>query len=263
MRRAALLLTAVLACCLASAAAAPAQVPEPTPVIDTTPPSLVRAVATSDSTIDVEPSEPVDPFSIQPADFAVQIAGVNRTIDGATANGDGTRITLHSPDTWEPAEAGIMRLSGPGVISDRAGNPSGEPADVRVGAAPGDFVAPTITNFRLNPNRGVCFVVGPRCKQERTAIIFRSSEDGDTYITVFRGSRLIGERRYTGQPGENYIRFDGKILGRRIRPGLYRMYVAVQDEVGNRLQLDRQPHADFRVKSTKAPPKKKKRKRGG
>ena len=70
-------------------------------------------------------------------------------------------------------------------------------------------------------------------------------------MTVFKGSRRIGERRYTGQPGNNYIRFDGKIRGRRIGPGLYRMYVAMQDEVGNRTPLDQQPWAMFRVKRTK------------
>jgi hypothetical protein len=71
---------------------------------------------------------------------------------------------------------------------------------------------------------------------------------------------LIGERRYTGHAGGNYVRFDGKIRGRQIRPGLYTMYVAMEDEVGNRLPLARQPHRTFRVKSTKAPPKKKKKK---
>jgi hypothetical protein len=39
------------------------------------------------------------------------------------------------------------------------------------------------------------------------------------------------------------------------------MYVAMEDEVGNRLPLARQPHRTFRVKSTKAPPKKKKKKK--
>lgn len=250
-----LLAPALVAASLAAAPGALAQAP----VVDTTPPSLVRAVATSGNTIDVEPSEALDPFSIQPGDFTLQMAGVDRVVDGAVANGDGTRVTLHSPDGWEAGEAGILRLSFPGVISDRAGNTNGEPADVRVGGAPGDFVAPAVTNFRLSPNHGVCFVEGPRCKRERTAIIFDSTEDGDTYITVFRGSRLIGERRYTANPGENYIRFDGKIRGRRIRPGLYTMYVAVEDIVGNRLPLGSQPHRQFGVKSTKAPPKKKKR----
>lgn len=254
-----LLFPLVLAAALVAAPAAPAQLPaEP----DTTPPALVRSVATSQNTIDVEPSEPVDPASIQPGDFTLQMAGVNRIVDGAAANADGTRITLHSPDTWDAGQAGIMRLSFPGVIADRAGNTNGEPSDISVGGAPGDFIPPAITNFELSPSRGVCFVEGPRCKRARTAIIFDSSEDGDTFITVYRGSRLIGERRYTGRFGENFIRFDGKIRGRRIGPGLYTMYVAVEDEVGNRLPLDRQPHRMFRVKSTKAPlPKKKKTRR--
>ena len=222
-----------------------------TVVSDVASPFLMGAVATSLSTVDVQPSEPVDPASIQPEDFHVEMAGVTRTVVGAVASGDGGRITLSLLEPWEAGEAGMMRLTGPGAISDTAGNVSLAPADLHVGGAPGDFVAPDITGFKLKPNRGVCFVLGPRCKRDRPAIIFYSSEDGDTYITVFRGSRRIGERRYTGQPGDNYIRFDGKIRGRRLRPGLYTMYVAMQDEVGNRTAFADQPHVSFRVKSTR------------
>jgi hypothetical protein len=217
---------------------------------DVVSPWLAGAVATSRGTIDVQASEPIDPASLQPADFGVEMAGVDRVPLGATANPEGTRITLFFGDSWESAEAGIMRLTGVGAIADTSGNVSLVTTDVRVGGAPGDFIPPVITSFRLNPNRGVCFVIGPRCKRDRTAIIFRSSEDGDTYITVFRGSRRIGERRYTGQPGSNYIRFDGKIRGRRLGSGLYRMYVAMQDESGNRTPYSNQPHAIFRVKRT-------------
>ncbi len=223
-------------------------------------PFLLGAVPATFDTIDVQPSEPIDPLTVQPTDFFVQMAGVTRPITGASVSPDGTRITLTSSKQWGPGEAGIIRLTQPGAIGDQAGNVSLAPAERRVGGAPGDFIAPLVTNLRLNPNRGVCFVVGPRCKRERTAIIFDSSEDGDMFITVFRGRRLLGERRYTGHPGGNYVRFDGKIRGRRISPGRYTMYVAMEDEVGNRLPLASQAHAAFRVKSTKAPPKKKKKK---
>jgi hypothetical protein len=81
--------------------------------------------------------------------------------------------------------------------------------------------------------------------------VFRSSEDGDAFATVFRGTRRIGERRFHGQPGDNYIRFDGKILGRRLAPGRYRMYMAVEDGAGNRTPFVQQPHTTFTVKSTR------------
>jgi hypothetical protein len=217
---------------------------------DTTSPFLVGAVASSYNTIDVQPSEPVDPQSIQPTDFSVQVAGVNRPVLGASASPDGTRISLFTDGSWAAGDAGLMQLTAPGAINDANGNFSQAPARIHVGGAPGDFIAPVITNFRLNPTRGVCWVYGPHCKRERTAIIFRSSEDGDTWITVFHGARNVGERRYTGQPGANYIRFDGKIRGRRLRPGLYSMRVAMEDEVGNRLPLAEQPVARFRVKRT-------------
>lgn len=237
MRRAAVILAAVCALVLAAPAA----------LADAPPPALQRAVATSLNAIEVQPNEPVDPQSVQPSDFVVQMASVNRPITTATVSPDGTRITLTSSHAWQPGEAGTMRLSAPGAIADRSGNVSLAPAEIHVGGAPGDFVAPVVTGLRVSPNKGVCFVIAPRCKSGRTAISFRSSEDGDTYATVFRGRRLIGERRFSAQPGDNYIRFDGKIGGRRLGPGLYTIYVAVQDEVGNRLPLNRQPHVTFRV----------------
>jgi hypothetical protein len=217
---------------------------------DVASPSLAGAVATGFDTITVQASEPIDPASVQPADFVVQMASVTRTITSASVTAGGTRIVLVSDKPWEAGEAGTIHLTAPGAITDTAGNASLADPGRHVGGAPADLIAPVITSFRLNPRRGVCFVLGPHCKRDRTAIIFRSSEDGDTYVTVLRGRKLIGERRYTGQPGANYIRFDGKIEGRRLRPGLYRMYAAMQDEVGNRTPVDRQPHVTFRVKRT-------------
>jgi hypothetical protein len=218
---------------------------------DVVSPRLVAAVATSNNTIEVQPSEPVDPPSVQPADFAVQMAGIDRPVLGASPNADGTRITLYFSDRWEAGEAGLMRLSAPGAISDRAGNVSLEPADVHVGGAPGDFVAPVVTGLKLKPSTGICWVIGPRCKRDRTAIVFHSSEDGDAFATIFRGTHRIGERRFSGQPGDNYVRFDGKVLGRRLAPGRYRMYMAMEDGAGNRTPFAQQPHATFTVKSTR------------
>lgn len=218
---------------------------------DVVSPGLAGAVANGLDTVDIQLSEPVDPASVQPTDFVLQMANVDRTPASTTVSADGTRVTLEAAEPWEAAEAGLIRLAGPGAIADTSGNASLGPLQIRVGGAPGDFISPVITSFRLNPHRGVCFVLGPRCKRDRMAIIFRSSEDGDTYVTVYRGSRRIGERRYTGQPGANFIRFDGKILGRRLKPGRYRMFVAMQDEVGNRTPPENQPSTLFRVKSTR------------
>ncbi|MEA2458982.1 MAG: hypothetical protein QOC95_1954, partial [Thermoleophilaceae bacterium] len=168
---------------------------------DTASPFIVGAVATTLNAIDVQMSEPVDPATVQTTDFFVQMTAVTRPITGAFVSPDGTRITLTSSKPWGSGEAGIVRLTQPGAIADPAGNASLAPVERHVGGAPGDFIAPVVTNFRLNPNRGVCFVEGPRCKHPRTAVIFNSSEEGDMYITVFRGKRLIGERRYTGHAG--------------------------------------------------------------
>jgi hypothetical protein len=216
---------------------------------DVASPHLVAAVASSNNSIDILASEPIDPATVQPEDFAVQMTGVNRAVIGVSVSGD--RVSLLFSDAWEAGEAGMLRLAAPGAIADAAGNVSLAPADIHVGGAPGDFIAPVVTGLRLSPSKRLCWTIGPHCKRAGAAIIFRSSENGDAWATVLRGSRRIGERRFHGQPGSNFIRFDGKVLGRRLPPGRYRMYMAMQDEVGNRTPFARQPHTTFTVKGTR------------
>jgi hypothetical protein len=48
-----------------------------------------------------------------------------------------------------------------------------------------------------------------------------------------RGSRLLGQRRFAVEPGRNRIRFDGRLRGRKLTAGRYKLYVGVEDAVGN------------------------------
>ena len=222
---------------------------------DVVSPWIAGAVATSFNEIRVQPSEPVDPATIQPGDFSVHVAGIDRPIAGASASADGSFITLYSPKAWGPGDAGMVHLTAAGAIADAAGNLSLTTSEVHVGGAPGDFIPPVVTNFRLSPSSGLCILPKPRCKHPGARIIFRSSEDGSAWITVVKGTKLIGSRRYLAQPGDNFIHFDGKIRGRRLSPGRYRMYVGVQDVFGNLTGPDQQPSTLFSV----AKPKKKHR----
>ena len=225
--------------------AALAQDPTGTP-----PPNLVRGVATSLNTVDVQFNEPVDPNSVQTGDFILEMTEANRPVTGATVSPDGTKVTLTSSTSWDPGTAGRVHLIAPGVVLDPAGVPNSSADWVTVGAAPGDFTAPVVTHFHLTKSRGLCWTYNVRrCKRPGAAWIYRVTEDGDAYFTVRRGSRLIGVRRYNGQPGSNYINFDGKIGGRRLRPGRYTAQLGVQDAVGNRTPPSQQPKTRFTVKA--------------
>jgi hypothetical protein len=235
---------AIAATALAVPAAAFAQGPTGAP-----PPNLVRGVATSLNTVDVQFNEPVDPASVQTGDFILEMTEANRAVTGATVSPDGTKVTLTSSSSWDPGTAGRVHLIAPGVILDRAGVPNDSADWVTVGAAPGDFTAPVVSHFHLTKSRGLCWTYNTRrCRRPGAAWIYRVTEDGDAYFTVFRGSRLIGVRRYNGQPGSNYINFDGKINGRRLGRGHYTVRLGVQDAVGNRTAVSQQPKTRFTVK---------------
>jgi hypothetical protein len=215
------------------------------------PPHLVRAVADSLTTVQIQVNEPLDPASVQTSDFALEMVEAVRPVTAVSVSADGTRVTLTSSRGWDPGTAGRVQLVGPGVVSDRVGISNSANDWIKVGAAPGDFTAPVVTRFKLSRRRNLCWDFGPRCRRPRAAWIYHVSEDGDAYITVFRGSRRIGVRRYNGQPGDNYINFDGKIGGRRLGPGKYTARIGVMDDVGNLTPRDRQPHTSFSVKSTR------------
>jgi hypothetical protein len=241
MRR---LLAAIAAILVTVPAAALAQDPTGTP-----PPNPLRGLATSLTTVDVQFNEPVDPNSVQTGDFLLEMTEANRPVVGATVSPDGMKVTLTSSTAWDPGTAGRVHLISPGVILDREGTPNTSADWVPVGAAPGDFVAPVVTHFHLSRRTGLCWTYDVRrCRHPNSAWVYRSSEDGDAYITVYRGRRLIGVRRYNGQPDANYINFDGKIGGRRIGPGRYTAQIGVQDDVGNRTPLAQQPKTRFTVK---------------
>src|SRR5437763_1916842 len=136
MRRA-LVIASALVALLVSAAAAQAQ------------PAIVNAVAVSLTDVRIYFNEPVDPASIQPTDFSLTMADSERPVTAASAGGTVATISSNSP--WFNGEAGSLHLSGPGVIADTNGVQSTQTDPVKVGAAPGDFIPPTVQNLRISP----------------------------------------------------------------------------------------------------------------
>jgi hypothetical protein len=176
------------------------------------------------------------------------MAGSERPLGGLSIAPDGSSVTLQSSTPWLNGEAGTVTFRAPGAVTDITGNQSLQPGVVRVGGAPGDFIAPAVTSLKVSPKSRICISKGPRCRKPGTYVSFISSEDGEAVYTFFRGKRTIGTRRYPVKPGRNKIRFDGRIRGRKMTAGRYTLRVGVEDAVGNLTAL--QPRYAISIRST-------------
>jgi hypothetical protein len=215
---------------------------------DVVSPALLGGVATSLSDVRLQPSEPIDPSSVQVGDFSLVMAGSERPLGGLSVAPDGSSVTLQSSTPWLNGEAGTVTFRTPDAVTDITGNQNLQPGVVRVGGAPGDFIAPAVTSLKVSPKSRICISKGARCRKPGTYVSFVSSENGEAVYTFFRGKRTIGTRRYPVKPGRNKIRFDGRIRGRKMTAGRYTLRVGVEDAVGNLTAL--QPRYAFSIRST-------------
>lgn len=216
---------------------------------DTTPPFLLGAGAVSQAEVRIQPSEPLAPASVQPADFVLVMGGVERPLTAATMDPDGSKVTLASSAPWLAGEAGFVRLAAPGAVADAAGNASTSVEPVRVTAAPGDVVEPFASSLSLRPAT-ICLTRGPRCPRAGTLVTFIASEPGRAAFVVVRVNRRVGARSYDVKAGRNRIRFEGRIRGKKLRKGSYRLVVYLDDAVGN--QTVNPPLQRFSVRRTLA-----------
>ena len=194
-------------------------------------PFLLGGVAVSTTEVRVQPSEPLDPGSLQPSDFALEMAGSVRTITRVTAAPDGSSFTLTSSG-WRAGEAGFLTLTGPGAVNDLPGNASLAVARVRVAAAPGDFIPPFVSSLSIRP-RTICLTKGRGCKKTGGVVSFVTSEEGRGRWRILRGNKAIGERIFRTDPGRNRVRLDGRVRGKKLRAGRYRLLLYTRDDVGN------------------------------
>jgi CSLREA domain-containing protein len=199
---------------------------------DVVSPDIVRARALSTTDVRVVPSEPIDAGSLQPDDFTLTMAGQDRQVAAASLTPDGSEITLTSSG-WKAGEAGYVTLKAAGAVADTSGNASLATTRLRVAAAPGDFLAPIAGRLKLLP-KNMCLTHARRCRRTGTRIRFETSEPGKARIVVQRGNKRIGSRLYGNvAEGMNTLGFNGRLGGRKLRAGRYRLLVYVQDLVGN------------------------------
>ena len=109
---------------------------------DITSPTLLAARALSTNEVVITPERAAVGALVGVSDFALTMAGTPRTITQGGIEPDGSRIYLMSSQPWRPGDAGSVRLTAAGAITDPAGNLSSSTAPIVVGAAPGDFEPP-------------------------------------------------------------------------------------------------------------------------
>ncbi|HWH43931.1 MAG TPA: right-handed parallel beta-helix repeat-containing protein [Thermoleophilaceae bacterium] len=194
-------------------------------------PALADAVATSLTEVRVRATEPLDPATVDPADFVLDMAGQRRAVSGVSLSPDRTEVVLASSG-WTHGEAGFVELAAPGAVSDTAGNASLAPARLRVRAAPGDLLAPVASSLSIRPRR-ICLRRGPGCRRTGARVTFLANEPGRARLVIMRGNRRIGVDEAIAVGGRNTVRFNGKLGNRRLRPGNYRMLLYLEDQVGN------------------------------
>jgi CSLREA domain-containing protein len=214
--------------------------------LDIVSPVLLGASGTSQSQVRIQPSEPIDPGSVQLSDFRLDIAGQNRPITSGTVIGGGQQILLNSSSPWRAGEAGFVSLTAAGALADQSGNVNTQANTVRVAASPGDLVPPAISSFRISPTR-MCLTKSRRCRRPGMTVTFIASEEGEGTLEALRG-RGRRARRYDVKAGRNRLRFDGRFRGRKLRAGRYQMHFTMEDIVGNEAQQT--PLKTFYVKRT-------------
>jgi hypothetical protein len=198
---------------------------------DVVSPWIAGARAVSTNAIVVQPTEPLDPGSVQLADFVVQMAAKPRAVAGGSIASDGSSLTLRTSTAWLPGEAGFLQLTGPGALTDSVGNQNLDLSAVRVAAAPGDLIAPVITSLSFKPRR-MCLTKNRRCRKPGMRITFIASEKGRGKLQAVRGSRAKS-KNFDVEAGRNTYRFDGTFRGKKLRAGRYALVITMTDVVGN------------------------------
>ena len=198
---------------------------------DVASPDIQHARAVSTNEVRVVPTEPVDAATVQASDFRLFMAGQERPVGTAGMAPDGS-IALGSGG-WKAGEAGYVELTAPGALADVAGNQSLVTTRYRVAAAPGDFIAPIATRMRLAP-KTICLTRGRGCRRAGANLTFTATEEGKVEIVVQRGNKRVGTRTHVVTAGANRITFDGRLRGRKLRAGRYRLLLYMTDTVGNR-----------------------------
>jgi hypothetical protein len=155
---------------------------------------------------------------------------------GKTMITDTLAAESNAPD-WQADAPG----SGAGPHTCGGGGAAGTAA----GGATPDVIAPVITTIALSRSRFAAFSGGgsiARKAPRGTKVSYRLSELAKAKLRIERafkkGKRtryrlLKGSFTHSGKAGLNRFRFTGRLRGKKLRPGRYRLVLVATDAAGN------------------------------
>lgn len=197
-------------------------------------PRSLGAVARSTNEVRLAMSEPIAPASVTRDDIVLEMGGLPRPVSAVGV--EGSQLIVSSAG-WQPGEAGFVRLAAPGSVTDAVGNANLATDRLRVLAAPGDFIAPVASSVSASPRR-ICLTLSRSCRRTGLQVKFIASEPGRARLIIFRGNRRIGtDVAAVREAGPNLVRFTGRLGGRKLRAGNYRLLLVLEDVVGNESSL--------------------------
>ena len=103
----------------------------------------------------------------------------------------------------------------------------------------------TPSSLSIRP-RAICLTRSRRCRRTGATVHFISNESGRARLVILRGNRRVGEDVANAVAGRNRVRFTGRLRGRKLRAGSYRMLLYIEDAVGN--ETDEPPIQRFTVR---------------
>lgn len=203
---------------------------------DVVAPTLTSAAVVTPTRVRVDFSEAIAPATAAPGDFALTIAGRSIAAVATTVVGRSVYVDVAPLSAWRHGEAGVVATTGPGAVTDLAGNESAAPAEVRAYAAGADLEPPVISGMRIRPSK-FCSRKGRGCRRTKARITFKLSEPARVMFRVqkFRkDARTLARARVTYDDGGSQSRgltksFNGKVL----RRGLYALVATPRDHAGN------------------------------
>lgn len=195
-------------------------------------PVIVSAAAISRTEVRVRFSEAVVAGSLEPGDFRLAMGEEDRPVTAVRVAADARTAILESGAPWRPGTAGRVTLAG--AVADGAGNAAASPLAVRVYAAPGDFVAPSISRARFDRRTFCVRGAGRRCSRPGATVSFTLDEAARITASVRRkAARAVSRVRIDGEEGVNELRLVRKVEGRILRPGHYTIELVATDDAGN------------------------------
>lgn len=196
---------------------------------DISSPTLIRAVAVSNSRVRADFSESISQASLGPADFSISMGVSGRSPTATTSFANSVFIDVSN--AWKTGEAGSLSLSGSGVVTDLIGNEIVGAPGTPVYAGPGDIEPPRVTSIRISPSK-ICKSVRRGCRRTATRMRIGVSERARITTTVTRvstrRSKEILSFRDRLDPGVTFIKIKNSMVGRRLPRG--RMIVTVVAE---------------------------------